>query len=90
MMTLIAVITIYNADKINALASRHWEAFSRHDYFQANGVFISAVVSAPLLLGMFIILINYILQAIESLVEMKRKELMYQARKKNSSSKKNR
>jgi len=81
---MIAVVTIYNADKINALASRHWETFSRHDYFQANGVFISAVMSAPLLLGMFIVLINHILQAVEYLVEMKRKELMYKARKKSS------
>eukprot|EP00890_Picochlorum_soloecismus_P000988 jgi/Picsp_1/1890/NSC_05356-R1_protein len=83
----LSMITIYNADKINTLASRHWEAFSRHDYFQANGAFISAVVSAPLMLGMFIILINYILQAVETLVEMKKKQIIHEARKKSSKKK---
>lgn len=75
-----AVSIIYNADKLNRIAAQYWKAFSRQNYFQENGVFISAVVSAPLLLTMFIILLNYVLQSIDSLVEMKRRELLYKAR----------
>jgi len=74
------VALIYNAERINSLAGSHWESFSRQNYFEGNGLFTSALLSAPLLLTMFVILINYLLDASALLIEMKRKELMYKAR----------
>ena len=48
-----AAVTVYNAQRLNSYLARHWQAFARQPYFDEQGVFISAVVSAPLLLTMF-------------------------------------
>ncbi|KAL4856800.1 Nudix hydrolase 1 [Chlorella vulgaris] len=44
------------------------------------GIFTSALLSAPLLLIMFVILVNYLISTSVLLVRMKRKELQYKAR----------
>lgn len=48
-----AASTVYNAQRLNSYLAQHWQAFARQPYFDEQGVFISAVVSAPLLLTMF-------------------------------------
>lgn len=65
---------------MNSFASKHWKRFANENYFSGNGEFWSAVVSAPLLFSMFLILINYLILAVGLLVEMKKKELKYKAR----------
>jgi hypothetical protein len=71
---------VFNAERINSLAARHWRSFATQNYFQSHGVFTSALLSAPLLLTMFTILINYLMEMVLLMVEMKRKELIYKAR----------
>jgi hypothetical protein len=78
--TPLAVAVVYNAQHINAFAARNWRLFSHHDYFQPSGQFVSALVSAPLLLAQFVILLNYLAECFELLVEMKRKEFVWRAR----------
>ncbi|KAK2078442.1 hypothetical protein QBZ16_003282 [Prototheca wickerhamii] len=73
---------VYFAERINDLAARHWQSFATQDYFDAHGIFYSAVVSAPLLATMFVILINYLVTTSSLLVQMKKKELLYKARQK--------
>ena len=53
-----AAAIVFNAERLNALARRRWRSFSGQNYFDPNGVFWSALVSGPLLLVMFIILVN--------------------------------
>ena len=72
---------IYNAERLNALALRHWTSFSRQNYFEGNGLFVSALVSAPLLFTMFAILLIYLLETSQLLIQMKRKELIVTARR---------
>lgn len=71
---------IYYADKLNAWGAEHWEEFSRHNYFHPDGAFISLVVSAPLLLGMLIVLTNYAVHFMWTLVYMKKEQLKQRAR----------
>lgn len=71
---------VYNAERINGLAAKHWRAFAGQPYFDGHGIFTSAVLSAPLLLAMFVILINYLLATASLLIKMKRKELQVKAR----------
>jgi hypothetical protein len=52
----LAVAVVYNAERLNSLASQHWRRFARQPYFDPHGVFTSAVLSAPLLVIMFVIL----------------------------------
>ena len=72
--------TVFNAERINNLAARHWESFSRQNYFQDHGLFTSAILSAPLLVIMIVILINYLIEMGLLMVEMKQKELIYKAK----------
>ena len=50
--------TVYNAERINSLLARHWRSFATQDYFDKHGVFFCALVSTPLLLDMFVILVG--------------------------------
>ena len=47
------------AERLNSLAARHWRQFSGQNYFDPNGVFLSAVLSAPLVFTMFVILVGF-------------------------------
>lgn len=53
-----AAATVYNAQRLNALLGQHWKSFAGQPYFDDQGVFISAVVSAPLLITMFVQLVT--------------------------------
>ncbi|KAL6769924.1 hypothetical protein ACKKBG_A32895 [Auxenochlorella protothecoides x Auxenochlorella symbiontica] len=80
----IAAPLVYFAERLNGLAASHWQRFSSQNYFDAHGIFLSAVLSAPLLLVMFVILVNYLLAASGLLVKMKRRELQYKARQRRA------
>ncbi|PRW60822.1 Transmembrane 18 [Chlorella sorokiniana] len=71
---------VYCAERINRLAGQHWRAFAKQNYFDPQGIFTSAVLSAPLLLIMFVLLVNYLITTSVLLVRMKRKELEFKAR----------
>ncbi|BDA42922.1 probable transmembrane protein 18 [Coccomyxa sp. Obi] len=77
---VLAAGVVYNAQRLNRLLAEHWRSFAGQPYFDEQGVFISAVVSAPLLLTMFVQLVSYLCQASQLLIDMKRKELRYKAR----------
>ena len=53
-----AAAIVFNAERLNGMARGRWRTFSGQNYFDPNGVFWSALVSGPLLLDMFIILVN--------------------------------
>ncbi|GAB4822295.1 hypothetical protein N2152v2_009341 [Parachlorella kessleri] len=71
---------VYNAERLNGLAARNWRKFSKQNYFDSQGIFTSALLSGPLLLIMFAMLVNYLLATSRLLIQMKRKELLYRAR----------
>eukprot|EP00873_Tetraselmis_striata_P038614 jgi/Tetstr1/458878/TSEL_004386.t1 len=70
---------VKSSESINSYLATQWEAFATQPYFDPRGVFISAVLSVPLVLIMFVILINYLVASASLLVTMKRKELLIKA-----------
>mmetsp|Transcript_1235 Transcript_1235/g.3586 ORF Transcript_1235/g.3586 Transcript_1235/m.3586 type:complete len:144 (+) Transcript_1235:83-514(+) len=68
------------AESINSFLASRWTDFATQPYFDPRGVFISAVMSAPLMLIMFVVLINYLLSSVSLLVDMKAKEIKFKAR----------
>ncbi|KAG2483048.1 hypothetical protein HYH03_018077 [Edaphochlamys debaryana] len=77
---VIAAGTVFMAERLNQLGAQHWERFAGQQYFDPRGVFMSVVVSGPLLLAMFILLVNYLLSCASMLVEAKKRELRYRAK----------
>lgn len=74
------MLGIYNAQNLNDMARRHWTLFAGQNYFDPSGIFVSTMFSGPLLLIMFVVLLNYIWECSLLLVKMKRKELIWRAR----------
>lgn len=49
---------IYLGERLNNIGRRHWENFATQNYFDEHGVFFSALVSGPLLLLLFMLLVR--------------------------------
>ena len=57
-LLVFVVGVIFFAENLNSLAAENWQSFSEQQYFDDRGVFFSTLVSAPLLLVMFVILVS--------------------------------
>ena len=53
-----AVLLVYTSERLNKALAHHWQSFAGQPYFDRNGIFISAVLSAPLVLDMLIIMVS--------------------------------
>lgn len=80
---------VYNAEALNGIAAVHWQKFARQNYFQPQGLFISVMLSLPLLFTMLVVVINYMIEMTTLLVQMKRKELIHKARQQKKANKGN-
>lgn len=56
-----AVLLVYFSENINELAAIHWKSFSRQQYFDSNGLFISTVFSIPILLNCMLMIVSRLL-----------------------------
>ncbi|CAK9297524.1 unnamed protein product [Gordionus sp. m RMFG-2023] len=54
---------VYFAENINKYGAIYWKNFSNHQYFDSNGVFISLVLSAPILINCLLIICNWLWNA---------------------------
>eukprot|EP00798_Chlamydomonas_sp_ICE-L_P009781 gene9781-7664_t len=79
----VAAGIVYMAERLNAIGGQHWTQFATQNYFDQQGVFFSAVVSGPLLIVAFIVLINYLIECSSLLVKAKRQELKFKAKERS-------
>lgn len=83
---VVAMVLVYTSERLNKMLGGQWQTFAGQPYFDKNGIFISAVLSAPLVLDMLVILICYLLSLSRMLVQMKRQELKHKARQRAAES----
>lgn len=84
----IITATVYIAESVNSVLAQNWKIFSRQNYFDKRGVFISAMWSTPLILVAIVMLAQSLYSASTLLVQVKRKQLIHRAREINKDSKK--
>jgi len=81
---------IYCAKYLNVYLEQNWSSFSRQSYFDASGLFISVVLSAPLLVINMVIVVNHLIVLSGLVVQVKRAQLKHKAREAAREAKKDR
>lgn len=77
---LVALSSVYLAERLNRFLGEHWKSFATQNYFDPQGVFLSTVWSGPLLIISMIILINTLFSLCTLIVRWKRAELRHRAK----------
>jgi len=72
------LLLVYFSEQINELAAVHWKSFSRQQYFDSKGMFMSFVFSVPLLLNCLIMVCNWVYVSGTLMVKLKRAQLREQ------------
>lgn len=75
------------AERLNEMGAKKWRLFATQNYFDRRGIFVSIMLCAPLLLDSLLMMILFLREASQLLVEVKTAQIM-RKQKKSSSGKK--
>ncbi|XP_069698209.1 transmembrane protein 18 [Periplaneta americana] len=79
LLFLTLLLLVYFSESINEMAASNWSLFSRQQYFDSQGMFISLVFSVPILLNCMIMVANWLWQSSQLMTKLKRAQLRQQA-----------
>lgn len=75
---LLLLLLVYCSENINKVASDNWRLFSRQQYFDSNGFFISLVFCVPILLNCMLMVANWLYMSRELMTQLKIAQLKSQ------------
>lgn len=85
-LSVIACI-VYFAENINDYGRENWEKFATQDYFDKGGIFIGLMVCTPLLLLCLVLMLAYVKEATNLIVEVKKLKMKHDKNSKNEKTK---
>ncbi|XP_066971416.1 transmembrane protein 18 [Macrobrachium rosenbergii] len=81
---VLLLLTVRSSEFINEYAAEHWQSFSRQQYFDSQGLFISVVFSMPVLFNCMMMVMNWLWLSSNMMVTWKRAELEAKIRRDSS------
>jgi hypothetical protein len=75
------VLLVYFSEFINEVAARNSQYFSKSQYFDSNGLFISVVFCCPILINCIFILARWLSMSFDLMTKVKTAQLKEEARK---------
>jgi transmembrane protein 18 len=72
---------VYFSEFLNEVAAKNWQKFSKQQYFDANGLFISVIFSSPILLNCIFLLARFLHQSLDLMTKVKTAQLKQQLRR---------
>ncbi|XP_017766986.1 PREDICTED: transmembrane protein 18 isoform X1 [Eufriesea mexicana] len=77
---LALLLLVYFSESINEVAASNWMLFSKQQYFDSNGLFISVVFSVPILMNCMVMIASWLYQSSQLMTSLKRAQLRQQIR----------
>lgn len=87
---LFMAIVVRSSEWLNVYGGQHWADFCTQNYFDSKGVFIGIFLCAPLLLDSFLMMVIFMREASQLLVQVKTMEIEREQKKKKKDGKKDR
>ncbi|XP_044742395.1 transmembrane protein 18 [Chrysoperla carnea] len=81
---LVLLVMVYFSENINEIASLNWKKFSRQQYFDSKGLFISIVFSVPILLNCMLMVGQWLYQSTQLMTKLKRAQLREKLKQQNN------
>ncbi|XKL68221.1 hypothetical protein PGB90_003712 [Kerria lacca] len=75
---LFLLLLVYCSENINKVASENWKLFSKQQYFDTNGLFISLTFCIPILLNCMLMVANWLYMSRELMMQLKIAQLKSQ------------
>ncbi|KAI8427578.1 hypothetical protein MSG28_002076 [Choristoneura fumiferana] len=75
MLFITLLLLVYFSESINEVAAKNWALFSRQQYFDSKGLFISVVFSIPILLNCMIMVGSWLYQSTQIMTNIKKAQL---------------
>ncbi|XP_018329650.1 transmembrane protein 18 [Agrilus planipennis] len=69
------LLLVYFSEQINEIAANNWKIFSRQQYFDSSGLFISVVFSMPILLNCMLMVGSWLWQSRQLMMRLKLAQL---------------
>ncbi|XP_078383533.1 transmembrane protein 18-like [Oculina patagonica] len=79
----------FASEQLNVLGAKYWRMFSREQYFDSSGLFITVVYSGPILFNCFILTVLWLWTAGKMLIVVKRGQIKEQKKKEAEDKKSN-
>ncbi|XP_015509824.1 transmembrane protein 18 [Neodiprion pinetum] len=80
LLFLILLLLVYFSESINEAAATNWMVFSRQQYFDSKGLFISIVFSIPILMNCMIMIASWLYQSSQLMTRLTRAQLRERTR----------